>query len=598
MSPSHNTASMPLPASWAECRARGWQEFDILLVTGDAYVDHPSFGIALIGRLLEHHGYRVAILAQPHYDTNRDFALFPAPRLFVGITAGNLDSIVANYSGNGKVRDSDAYSPGGSPWRTDAHNKNNRYRPDRATLIYANLAKSTFKETPIVLGGVEASLRRFVHYDYKQDKLRSSLLTDAKADILVYGMGEHAVMEIADRLREGRPLHDISGTCERLTDSEVAHRFDVPEEKTDTNRIRRLPSYQEIEKDTRTFLTAERTIDTQSRALSPATLLQRQQSHWVVQHPPSPPLATQELDALYELPYTRKPHPATPDIPAYRMIRDSITIVRGCSGNCSFCAISRHQGALIQNRSVDSIERECRELTAHEDFQGTISDLGGPTANLFGTSCAIGSCAKKDCLYPRLCRHLRIDEAQFLALLDRVSALPGVNHLFISSGLRMELLLNTPRLLARIIERHTPGALKIAPEHTCEAVLTLMHKEPHDLLKRFVKTCRQLSANRLRLIPYVISAHPGCTEQHARQLAEDMAALHLPVSKFQDFTPTPGTLSTAMYVTGLDPQGKKIVVPKNNEERMRQRRIIEERFLKKRSSPRQERPQRSPRRRK
>lgn len=571
------SVTQPLPISWKECRNRGWSFLDILLITGDAYVDHPSFGVALIGRYLEHHGYKVAILPQPQFNDPRDFSEFPAPRLFCGITAGNLDSIVANYSGNGKVREVDNYSPNGSPWRNEEKNKNNRYRPDRACLIYANLARSVFKNTPIILGGLEASLRRFVHYDYKQDKLRSSFLTDAKADLLVYGMGERTVLEVAKKCQNGQSLQAINGSCERITDAELEARF--PEYRNDHANFLLLPSYQKIVDDNEIFLDAELALEKHSRSGSQKIILQKQQHHWVVQHPAVPALPTTDLDALYALKYTRKPHPATPDIPAYTMIKDSVTIVRGCSGNCSFCAISRHQGATVQSRSISSIVKECSQLASQKSFSGTISDLGGPTANLFGTSCDLASCKKRDCLYPTLCKHLKIDEAAFLQLLDEVAAIDKIHHIFISSGMRMELLLQTPKLLKKILKHHTPGAMKIAPEHSSKEVLALMHKEPHSLLQRFIKHCRQLSKQLnkpIKFVPYLISAHPGCTVHHARQLAEDMAALNLIISKFQDFTATPGTLSTAMYVAGRDfTTKKKIYVARNSRERLEQRRMLE-----------------------
>lgn len=569
---------LPLPASWEECVQRGWDGIDVLLVTGDAYVDHPSFGIALIGRFLERYGYRVAILSQPRYDTPIDFQRFPAPRLFCGITAGNLDSIVANYTGNGKVRNTDAYSPGGVVWRTADHNKNNRYRPDRASLIYANLARSCYKNTPIVLGGIEASLRRFVHYDYKQNRLRSSFLTDAKADLVVYGMGEHAVLDIARKCSAGRPLQAIRGTCERLTENELNQRF--PNwSASGTNEVLVLPSLTEIQNDKALFLDAELALDIHSRAGSDKIVLQKQQTHWVVQYPAAPALSVRELDTLYELPYTRLPHPQSPEVPAHRMIKDSITIVRGCSGNCSFCAITRHQGATIQSRSLESITKECKTLAASPFFGGTISDLGGPTANLYGTSCAVGGCKKKDCLYPKICKHLVIDEKRFLTLLQKVASIENVRHVFISSGLRMELLLRTPSLLRELILHHIPGAMKIAPEHSHKEVLQLMHKEPHALLTRFIHHTRALAnslGKDLRVVPYVISAHPGCRDQHAAQLATDMEKLGLPLKQFQDFTPTPGTLSTAMYVTGLSMLDKKpIYVARNSGERMKQRKLLE-----------------------
>ena len=342
MTPSASLAH--LPVSRQECKALGWDYVDIVLVTGDAYIDHPSFGVALIGRLLESHGYRVAILPQPHYDQTDDFRQFGRPRLFFGITAGNLDSIVANYSGNGKVRSSDAYSPNGNPWFGSEQTKVNRRRPDRASLLYANLARAAFKDVPVILGGIEASLRRFIHYDYKQERLRGSVLTDAKADLLVYGMGEKSIIETARRISENMPVDLIDGTCRRLTDREMTLQFPDMSCPDNGQKIRLLPSWADIEKDKNLFMEAERTIDLQARGCSREILAQRQQSSWIVQYPASPPLTTAELDALYQLPFSRKPHPTTPDIPAYTMIRHSITIVRGCSGNCSFCAISRHQG--------------------------------------------------------------------------------------------------------------------------------------------------------------------------------------------------------------------------------------------------------------
>lgn len=580
---------LPLPVSWEECKARGWDHIDILLVTGDAYIDHPSFGTAIIGRLLEHHGYKVCILSQPRYDSVADFKSFPKPKLFCGITGGNLDSIVANYSGNGKVRDKDAYSSNGNPWRGDKQSKAERLRPDRASLIYTSLARAAFGKIPIILGGIEASLRRFVHYDFKQSKLRASFLTDAKADLLVYGMGEKAVVEIAKRCSLNQSLTAIPGTCERLTENELLMRF--PEAPLSNSRHHLvLPSWSAIGQDKNLFLDAEIEIDRHLRAYSKRKLWQRQQSHWVVQHPPGMPLSPEELDALYTLPYTRLPHPAAQQIPAFTMIKDSVTIVRGCSGNCSFCAITRHQGPAITSRSVDSIVSECKNIAQTGKFSGTISDLGGPTANLFGTSCKIGSCKKRDCLYPEPCKHLEINEDQFLQLLQKVSEIEGIKNLFVSSGLRMALLLRTPKLLRQLLLHHTPGSMKIAPEHTDDTVLQLMHKEPHHLLQKFIGECREIAAQtgkkKISFSPYIISSHPGSTQKHAKKLAQDLQKLGLTVRKFQDFTPTPGTLSTAMYVTGLSPENKDVIdAVRNQSERMKQRKIIEESFrMKKRAS--------------
>lgn len=345
-----DSSIQPLPISWEECRQRGWADLDILLITGDAYVDHPSFGVALIGRLLENLGYKVAVLAQPRTDSNKDFLSFPAPRLFCGVTAGNLDSIVANYTGNGKVRNKDSYSPDGNPWRDALQQKQARRRPDRATIVYTSCAKASFPGVPVILGGIEASLRRFVHYDFKQDKLRASILTDSKADLLVYGMGEKAITAIASRCAAsypGRPdFSGINGTCQRLTESQFSALVPVEARKNDRKMLF-LPGFNEILARKSLFLDAEIEIDRHARSYSPRIVYQRQQHHWIVQHPPGKPLNTEEFDRIYSLPFSRRPSPSDLKIPALDMIRDSVTIVRGCSGNCSFCAISRHQGPAI-----------------------------------------------------------------------------------------------------------------------------------------------------------------------------------------------------------------------------------------------------------
>ncbi|HIP83584.1 MAG TPA: YgiQ family radical SAM protein [Desulfocapsa sulfexigens] len=564
----------PLPATKKECHARNWNEVDIVLITGDAYVDHPSFGVALIGRLLESKGYRVAILAQPRYDSNDDFHKFGRPRLFFGITGGNLDSIVANYTGNGKVREKDSYSPDGNPWFGKKREKTSRRRPDRASMLYTNLARSAYKDVPIILGGVEASLRRFTHYDYKQKKLRGSLLSDAKADLIVYGMGEHAITQIADRLNKGYDLTNIAGTCERLSEKLFQERQDGEGRETIL-----LPSWQEISQNKALFLQAEKEVDSQARSYADKQLIQKQQSAWILQHPQPPKLTTKEMDSLYELPFTRCEHPAFPNVPAARMIQHSLTTVRGCSGNCSFCAITRHQGPAITSRSQESLLREAKQVSSMKNFKGTISDLGGPTANLFGVTCRIGSCKKHDCLYPKVCKNLQVDEKAFLSLLRKVSALPKIKNVFISSGLRLELLLRTPALFKEIIRAHTPGAMKIAPEHTEAEVLELMHKESHAQLRKFLDLGRKLSRELKKDIyfsPYIISSHPGCRESHTINMAKTLQKLGLELRQFQDFTPTPGTLATAMYVTGLHRDTEKpIFVARGQSERMKQRRILE-----------------------
>lgn len=478
-------SSVFLPSNREEMRVRGWGQVDMVLVTGDAYVDHPSFGIALIARWLEAHGYRVGILAQPRHEDPSAFLAMGRPRLVYGISAGNLDSIVSNYTGNVRVRDTDVYSPEGNPYFGRERSRAGRRRPDRATIRYAQLARAAYPDVPIVLGGLEGSLRHFVHYDYQQARLRASVLTDAKADLLVYGMGERAVLEVANCLEKGQGLSGIPGTCERLTEAERSRRcFAQPPDL--------LPSWEEIQEDRSRFLEAELTVDRHARALSQVPLLQRQQTHWVLQNRPAVPLTSAEHDALYALPFARAPHPSAADVPAYRMIQHSVTIVRGCFGNCSFCAIARHQGPVVTSRSRESVLEEVRGLAAMPNFTGTVTDLGGPTANLYGISCnRERPCHRRDCLYPGVCRHLQLGEDTFLDLLERAEGVSGVRHVFVSSGLRMELLLRTHGLLDRLLARHLPGAMKIAPEHTEAEVLNLMHKPGPDILYEFLSTCRE-----------------------------------------------------------------------------------------------------------
>lgn len=559
-----------LPATYEEMRARGWDYVDVVLVTGDAYVDHPAFGVALIGRWLEAHGYRVAVLPQPRHDSPADFSTFGRPRLFWGISSGNLDSIVANYSGNGKVRNRDSYSPGANPYFGTRRVKKERRRPDRALILYTALARAAYRDVPVVLGGLEASLRRFVHFDYQQNRLRSSALVDAKADLLIYGMGERAVLAAARRLEQGRSLCGIAGTCIRLSDSEIN---DFRQDGLE------LPSWHDIGENKESFLTAEMAIDQEARSSGAKVLVQGQKSMWVAQYPPAAPLTTKELDELYLLPYSRRPHPAAGDVPAYRMIRDSVTIVRGCCGNCSFCAIARHQGPVMVSRSRESVLAEVEEISRAPDFSGVVTDLGGPTANLYGVSCSLKKCSRHDCLNGGLCKHLVVDEGRFVSLLARVSGLEGIKKVFVSSGLRMELLLETPGLLEEILLKHTPGAMKIAPEHTEKEVLRLMHKQDPEVLGKFLDKCREIGRRNNRKInftPYFISAHPGCGIPEMKALARKVKEHGLVVRQFQDFTPTPGTIATAMYVAGLDRDSLKPVhVARTSSERSRQRQVLE-----------------------
>ena len=554
--------------------ALGWDYVDVVLVTGDAYIDHPSFGIAVIGRWLEAHGFRVAILSQPRHDRPDDFASFGRPRLFFGISSGNLDSIVANYTGNARIRKKDMYSPLGNPYRGDERSRVSRRRPDRACIRYANLARAACPGVPVILGGIEASLRRFIHYDYQQERLRNSVLVDSKADLLVYGMGERAVLEVARRIDAGNQPRNIPGTCERITERQFRQ---LRAEHT----ISELPSWHEIHERIEKFLDAELTIDANSRSARAKILVQKQHGGmYVWQNVPVRPCSSRELDGIYDLPFTRATHPGFTDVPAYRMIRHSITTVRGCSGNCSFCAISRHQGPVVVSRSQESVLKEVRKVVSMPDFRGTITDLGGPTANLYGVRCRRAyRCNRKDCLFPEICTHLETDGSAFISLLENARDIQGVRHLFISSGLRMDLLLETPRLLKKILKDHVPGVLKIAPEHTEDEVLYLMHKPGRKVLEEFLKTARQMSREmkkKLKITAYLIASHPGCELHHMRAMKKRLLKLDLPVRQFQDFTPTPGTISTAMYVTGLDRYKKKpVFVARNRKARMAQRRILE-----------------------
>lgn len=552
----------------------GWKEYDVLLVTGDAYIDHPSFGIAIIARVLESLDLRVAILAQPWHQDSRDFQAMGRPRLFCGISSGNMDSIVANYSGNARVRDKDAYSPWGNPYFEEERHRSLRRRPDRATIRYAQLAREAFGDIPIILGGIEASLRRFAHYDYQQERIRSSVLTDSKANLLVYGMGERAVIEIAQRLMQRKDLSNIPGTCEPLKDREA-------NELINKSCATVLPDLTEIQQDPSRFLFAELMIDKHARSGDKTILLQRQQTMWVKQNEPAAPLTTEELDAIYELPFTKLPSSMAKGTPAFAMIRNSITIVRGCSGNCSFCAIARHQGPVVTSRSIDSVIRESKRLTLTYGFDGVITDLGGPTANLYGAECKKAHvCSRKDCLYPRPCSNLSLNETRHLELLQKTAKIPSIRRVFVSSGLRMELLLETPKLMETIFLHHTPGSLKIAPEHTEDEVLRLMHKPGAQCLESFLKELQHIATAHkkgMRINPYFISSHPGCTLAHMKAMAKKIKKLRLTVQQFQDFTPTPGTLSTAMFISERhrDIPEKCIYVAKRRSERMAQRSVLE-----------------------
>jgi uncharacterized radical SAM protein YgiQ len=561
-----------LPMTVAEMAARGWDGLDVLLVTGDAYVDHPSFGAALIGRVLEAEGLRVGIVAQPDWRSPASLASMGRPRLFCGITAGNLDSMVANYTAARHRRAEDDYSEGGVPGR----------RPNHAAVVYAQLARRAFPGLPIVLGGIEASLRRVAHYDYWSDALKPSILLDAKAEILVYGMGERAVREIARRLLAGAAgsadLAGIRGTA-RLLGARAAAALPAASARD----VVVLPSWDQLQADRSLLLEATRVTEAEQNPFSGRRLVQLFGDRAVVVEPPAPPLTTEELDALAELPFTRRPHPSCREaIPAFTMIRDSVTVVRGCAGGCSFCGLGLHQGKFLASRSAQSVLREVGNLAGDPGFGGTITDLGGPTANLYGcangAAAACRACRRPSCLFPAICRHFAIREEPGLDLLRRASRVPGVKHVFVQSGIRMDVALRTPSYLRELVRHHVSGHLKVAPEHLHPAVLRRMRK-PAGVFERFQAQFREESAaagKEQYLVPYFIAGFPGCTEKEMGVVATCLRATRWNLQQVQDFIPLPMTPAAAMYATGRDyDTGELIFVARGAGARLRQRRALQ-----------------------
>ncbi len=543
--------------------------FDVVIVTGDAYVDHPAFGAALVGRFLESLGFRVGILAQPDWTRVDDFRRFGRPRLFFGVTAGNLDSMVAHYTPDRRRRRRDAYSPGGRPGR----------RPDLATVVYAQRCREAFPDVPVVLGGVEASLRRLAHYDFVEQRIRRSVLVDAKADFLVYGMAERALKDLALGLARGacgEELRRIRG---------VAYRTSRPPVGPD---VVVLPSYERVAGDRDAFFEYFRRLDAALRRPSPPVLVQPHGSLAVVVNPPAEPLGPDELDALYHLPFTRR-YPARYEgeggIPALESVRFSVVTHRGCYGGCSFCALAVHQGKGVVSRPAEGVVREVRRLARHPDFRGTLQDIGGPTANMYGTGCTKAgpgryACDRPSCLTPDVCPHLETSGARFLELLRAVRRVPGVKHAFVASGLRHDLLLrpNQQRLLRELLQHHVGGQMKVAPEHVANRVLRLMAKPGRrtyrEFQERFARLRRELDRP-LYLVPYLMTGHPGCDLTDAVDLALFVRELGHYVEQVQDFTPTPMTRSTCMFWTGRDPlTGEPVHVPTGRERRI-QRALVQ-----------------------
>ncbi len=558
---------LPLPMSRKEMTARGWTQCDIIIISGDAYVDHPSFGAALIGRFLESLGYRVGILAQPDTTCVKSFRTLGGPALFWGITAGNVDSHLAAYTVMRKKRHDDPYSPDG---KADC-------RPVNASIVYTSMARQAYKGIPVVLGGVEASLRRFPYYDYWTEKVRRSILFDAKADLVAFGMAERAVAEIAWRLRTGKSLAGICGTAEAAAE---------PTATTGDPLV--LPSFEEVsvpsDAGKAAFLEMSRAVHQQHRASVTRTFAQRHGTRWLLVHPPADPLSSAELDSLYALPFTRQPHPsyAPASIPAFAMIRDSITIHRGCYGGCSFCAIAAHQGASIISRSEANILGEIAQLTRTKGFHGTVSDLGGPTANMYGTGCKAGraGCAHRGCLTPDICHNLNTDHSTLRKLLRAARHVPGVKHVFVTSGLRYDLALagGGNDYIRELVEHHTCGLLKIAPEHVVPAVLRAMRKPPADVYHRFVDEFRKAvtrADKRYAVVEYFVSGHPGCTLADMVELACTLRQNGVAPEQVQDFYPAPLALAAAMFYTGKDPMtGDTVYVARTDREKMLQRALL------------------------
>jgi uncharacterized radical SAM protein YgiQ len=557
---------IPLPVTRREMDARGWDACDVVIVSGDAYVDHPSFGAAVVGRFLESLGYRVGILAQPDPSDPASFLALGAPRLFWGVTAGNVDSQLATWTVMRKRRRDDPYSPGGRAGR----------RPANATIVYTSLARAAAKGVPVVIGGIEASLRRFPYYDYWTDKVRRSLLFDAKADYLVFGMAERALAALAADLRDGRRPAGIRGTAEIRASPDG---FSDPVI---------LPSFEEVSAATEdgkaAFVAMTRTIFLEHHAARDRVLVQPHGDRWLVVHPPAHPLEPDELDRLYALPFTRRPHPSYGNvaIPAYEMIRDSITTHRGCYAACAFCAIAMHQGAAVTSRSEGNIVAEIERMAATPNFHGTISDLGGPTANMYGTACKLGrpGCAARNCLTPEICANLSADPAPLLALMKRVRAIRGVRHAFVSSGIRFDLAMagGGTRYIGELVRHHVSGRLKIAPEHVSADVLRIMRKPPADAYTRFVAAIRDAAKSVGRACPiveYFISGHPGCTLRHMVELAEYLHRNQVKPEQVQDFYPAPLTLAAAMFYTGVDPlTGERVHVARTDREKALQRALL------------------------
>lgn len=553
-----------------DMKKRGWTQADFVFVIGDAYVDHPSFGPAIISRLLERYGYKVCMIAQPDWKNDKSIDVFGRPRLGFLVCGGNMDSMVNHYSVSKKRRQKDAYSPGGQMG----------LRPDYATTVYCNLIRRTYKDVPIIIGGIEASLRRMAHYDYWSDKLKHSILVDSSADILSYGMGEHSMIEIAEALDSGIDVKDITfvrGTCYRTKDISG-----VPEDSII------LPDYDSLSKDRLEYARSFYTQYINTDPYSAKTLVEGYGNRgYVVQNPPAYPLTQMEMDDVYDLPYMNNYHPIYEEaggIPAISEIKFSLTSNRGCFGGCSFCALTFHQGRIIQTRSHESLIKEAERMTHDPDFKGYIHDVGGPTANFRHKSCAkqdkYGVCINKQCLFPEPCRNLKVDHKDYVELLRKLEAVPGVKKVFIRSGIRFDYVMadSNDEFLKELCEKHISGQLRVAPEHVSDNVLRMMGKPQNSVYEKFIDRYKRVNAKTGKqqyVVPYLMSSHPGSTLKEAVELAEYVRDIGYMPEQVQDFYPTPSTISTCMYYTGVDPRTMKpVYVPHNPHEKAMQKALM------------------------
>lgn len=559
-----------LPVCRKDMEDRGWEQVDFVYVIGDAYVDHPSFGHAIISRLLESRGYRVGIISQPDWRDPESIAIYGEPRLAFLVSAGNMDSMVNHYSVSKKRRKTDAYTPGGVMGK----------RPDHACTVYGNLIRRTYKKTPVILGGIEASLRRLAHYDYWSDSLKRSVLLDSGADMISYGMGERSIAEIADALDAGIPVEEltyIDGTAVKVKSLESVYDAEI------------LPSFEELKNDKREYAKSFYTQYLNTDPFTGKRLVEPYSDHlYVVQNPPAKPLTETEMDDVYGLPYMRTYHPSYEEaggVPAISEIRFSLTSSRGCFGGCSFCALTFHQGRIIQVRSHDSLIKEAEKITKEKEFKGYIHDVGGPTANFRHPSCkkqmTHGVCSNRQCLFPTPCPNLDADHSDYVKLLKKLRKIPGVKKVFIRSGIRFDYLLADKKndFLRELCEYHVSGQLKVAPEHVAAPVLSLMGKPEHRVYEEFTRQFDRMNhriGKEQYLVPYLMSSHPGSGLKEAVELAEYCRDLGYMPEQVQDFYPTPSTLSTCMYYTGLDPRNMKpVYVPKNPHEKAMQRALIQ-----------------------